>query len=73
VILTSHHDGALLKRAVKKALGEHVEIVGGSMRDIMLAATGGARSALARKESWERLEKFKKFRKYMFRGGSTWA
>jgi hypothetical protein len=55
VILTAHYDRSLLRRAIQKALGEHVQIVGGSVGDFAFAAHGAAGAALQRKDSWERV------------------
>lgn len=46
VILASHYDGQLVKQAVQSALGESVEIMGGTLHEYQLAAKGLARLAL---------------------------
>ncbi|KKK12939.1 hypothetical protein P175DRAFT_0500962 [Aspergillus ochraceoroseus IBT 24754] len=51
VILTDCMDGQLVKRAVQQALGNDIEIIGGSIHDIFLSAYGAARRALLLKNS----------------------
>lgn len=47
IVLGNFCDRALVKKAIKKSVGEHVKIIGGSSElDNALAAKGGARSAL---------------------------
>ncbi|KIN02863.1 hypothetical protein OIDMADRAFT_178682 [Oidiodendron maius Zn] len=53
VILTTGIDGDLLKRAINKALGREVNIIGGSFTDVILAANGAALVALKVLHSWE--------------------
>ena len=61
VLMTVHMDGDLLKRAVKKALGNHVEIRGGAISDAMFAADGAAGAAWKRLESWQQMQSFRKY------------
>lgn len=58
VLLTAGLDGLLLRQAVQQAIGDHVEIVGGTRRDYALAAEGAARLAwgVARNEEKESYE-----------------
>lgn len=53
VVLTDYMDGGLIKRAVSKALGPEVRIVGGALSDTTLAAEGMAKLALRRVEGCE--------------------
>ncbi|OOO12221.1 Heat shock protein 70 [Aspergillus oryzae] len=47
VILTTGPDGHLLAQAVREGLGDHIEIIGGTLREsFSLAAFGAARGAL---------------------------
>ncbi|KAH8432918.1 uncharacterized protein LDX57_010551 [Aspergillus melleus] len=54
VILTSHYDGQLIKRAVQSVVGESVEVIGGTVRGFQLAAIGASHVALAthRTKAW---------------------
>ena len=46
IILGNYCDGALVKRAVRQAIGDYVKTIGGNPKqDITLAARGGARLA----------------------------
>ncbi|KAF9895155.1 hypothetical protein FE257_000057 [Aspergillus nanangensis] len=57
VLLTAGTDGPLLRRAVQHAIGNDVEIVGGTRREFSLAAEGAARIALVRRERQEFYER----------------
>lgn len=47
MILTTGPDGHLLAQAVREGLGDHIEIIGGTLREsFSLAAFGAARGAL---------------------------
>ena len=63
VILTNHVDGALLKRAIKKATERDIPITGGSISDFALAAEGASRLAFRRRESWKLLQIQKEYEK----------
>ncbi|RHZ67352.1 uncharacterized protein CDV56_109019 [Aspergillus thermomutatus] len=54
VILTAGHDGHLVKNAVQQALGDQIDVIGGTVYDSGLAAIGAARSALdeIQKQVW---------------------
>lgn len=54
VIMTTGIDGDLLKRAINRALGREVKIIGGSFTDVMLPANGAALTALKLLHSWEK-------------------
>ncbi|KAI9038110.1 uncharacterized protein KD926_011244 [Aspergillus affinis] len=54
IILTSHYDGRLIKRAVQSVFGESVEVVGGTIRGFQLAATGASQVALMTHNAWEK-------------------
>ena len=62
VIMTTHGDGKLLKRAVSKALGRQVEIKGGALHDMMLAADGAALAAWNRLDLWQETQRYKHYR-----------
>jgi hypothetical protein len=55
VILTEWIDRDLVRRAVKKAMGNDVPIIGGSLRNITMVADGAARMALIRRQNLLRL------------------
>lgn len=61
VIMTNHGDGDLLKRAVNKALGREVEIMGGAISDVMFAADGAAIAAFKRLESWQKMQAYRQY------------
>lgn len=65
VITTDYFDGPLLRRAVIKALGGNVKIVGGSPGSAMLAAEGAAILGWKRRKNWEKLQETEKFRAQM--------
>ncbi|KAL6239866.1 hypothetical protein BDW75DRAFT_197572 [Aspergillus navahoensis] len=50
-ILTDWVDGDLVRRAAKEALGDEILILGGSLRNITMAADGAARIALVRRQN----------------------
>ncbi|KAG2002837.1 hypothetical protein GB937_009486 [Aspergillus fischeri] len=58
VILTAGHDGHLVKTAVQQALGDQIDIIGGTVHDSGLAAIGAARSALGeiQKQVWTKYQ-----------------
>jgi hypothetical protein len=56
-ILTSHADGDLLKRSIRKSLGERVETKEGAVSDALFAADGAALAALKQLESWQNIHK----------------
>ncbi|PKX90485.1 uncharacterized protein P174DRAFT_445382 [Aspergillus novofumigatus IBT 16806] len=58
VILTAGRDGHLAKKAVQQALGDHIDIIGGTVHDSGLAAIGAARSALEKiqKQVWTKYQ-----------------
>ncbi len=53
VVLTDYMDGGLIRRAIVKALGPEVRIVGGKISDTTLASEGMAKLALKRVEACE--------------------
>ncbi|RHZ69158.1 hypothetical protein CDV55_104165 [Aspergillus turcosus] len=58
VILTAGHDGHLVKKAVQQALGDQIDVIGGTVHDSGLAAVGAARSALdeIQKQVWTKYQ-----------------
>ncbi|GIK04361.1 hypothetical protein Aspvir_008442 [Aspergillus viridinutans] len=58
VILTAGHDGLLVKKAVRQALGDQIDAIGGTVHDSGLAAVGAARSALEeiQKQVWTKYQ-----------------
>ncbi|GFF37013.1 hypothetical protein IFM51744_03319 [Aspergillus udagawae] len=58
VILTAGHDGYLVKTAVWQALGDQIDVIGGTVHDSGLAAIGAARSALEeiQKQVWTKYQ-----------------
>lgn len=51
VILTDWVDGDLAHRAVKEALGDGIPIIGGSLKNVTMAADGAARLSLIRRQN----------------------
>ncbi|GIJ91806.1 hypothetical protein Asppvi_010779 [Aspergillus pseudoviridinutans] len=58
VLLTAGHDGHLVKKAVWQALGDQIDVIGGTVHDSGLAAIGAARSALEeiQKQVWTKYQ-----------------
>ena len=57
VIMTNSMDGGLIQRALRRALGDHVEIIGGIPTNSLLAAKGAASSALDWLKHWEKTQR----------------
>ncbi|GFF72131.1 hypothetical protein IFM61392_02661 [Aspergillus lentulus] len=58
IILTAGHDGHLIKKAIQQALGDQIDIIGGTVYDSGLAAIGAARFALdeTQKQVWTKYQ-----------------
>jgi hypothetical protein len=61
LILTDHGDGELVRRAMKQALGPDFPVLGGTLRNITMAADGAARLAWTRRQNMLKIQGFNQF------------
>jgi hypothetical protein len=60
-VLTDHGDGELVRRAMKKAIGPDFPVLGGTLRNITMAADGAARIAWKRRDNMRKIQGFNPF------------